>query len=47
MGRAGFPRLKKCKTQPSDGKVMTTVFRDAKGVIMLDILPKRSTITGA
>ena len=25
---------------------MATVFRDAKGVIMLDFLPKRSTITG-
>ena len=28
------------------GKVMATVFWDAKGVIMLDFLPKRSTITG-
>ena len=42
----GSPRPKKFKTQPSAGKVMTTVFRDAKGVIMLDFLPKRSTITG-
>ena len=42
----GFPRPKKFKTQPSDGKVMATVFWDAKGVIMLDILPKKSTITG-
>ena len=25
---------------------MATVFWDAKGVIMLDVLPKRSTITG-
>ena len=25
---------------------MATIFRDAKGVIMLDFLPKRSTITG-
>ena len=32
--------------QPSAGKVMATVFLDAKGVIMLDFLPKRSTITG-
>ena len=43
MGRA-WP--KKFKTQPSAGKVMATVFWDAKGVIMLDFLPKRSTITG-
>ena len=43
VGRAWVP---KAKTQPSAGKVMTTVFWDAKGVIMLDFLPKRSTITG-
>ena len=35
------PRPKKFKTQPSAGKVMATVFWDAKGVIMLDFLPKR------
>ena len=37
---------KKFKTQPSAGKVMATVFWDAKGVIMLVFLPKRSTVTG-
>ena len=42
----GSPRPKKFKTQPSAGKVMATVYLDAKGVIMLYILPKRSTITG-
>ena len=43
----GSPRPKKFKTQPSAGKVMVTIFWDAKGVIMvMDILPKRSTITG-
>ena len=42
----GSPRPKRFKTQPSAGKVMATVFWDAKGVIMLDFLPKRSTITG-
>ena len=42
----GSPRPKNFMTQPSAGKVMATVFWDAKGVIMLDILPKRSTITG-
>ena len=41
----GSPRSKKFKTQPSAGKVMATVFWDAKGIIMLDFLP-RSTITG-
>ena len=40
------PRPKKFKMQPSAGKVMATVFWDAKGVIMLDFLPKRSTIIG-
>ena len=42
----GSRRPKTFKTQPSTGKVMDTVFLDAKGVIMLDFLPKRSTITG-
>ena len=42
----GSPRPKKFKMQPSAGKVMATVFWGAKGVIMLDFLPKRSTITG-
>ena len=42
----GPPRPKKFKTQPSAGKVMATVFWDAKGAFMLDVLPKRSTITG-
>ena len=42
----GSPRPKKFKTQRSAGKMMATVFWDAKGVIMLDFFPKRSTITG-
>ena len=37
----GSPRPNKFKTQPSSGKVMTAVFWDAKGVIMLDFLPKK------
>ena len=41
----GSLRPKKFKTQPSAGKVMATVFWNAKGIIMLDILPKRNTIT--
>ena len=43
----GSQRPKKFKTQPSAGKVMAGVFWDTKGVILLDILPKRSTITKA
>ena len=38
---------KKSKTQPSAGKVMAAVFWDAQGVIMLDFLAKKITITGA
>ena len=41
----GSPRPKKFKTQPSAGKVMATVFKDAQGVIMLDFLAKKRTIT--
>ena len=41
------PRPKKFKTQPSAGKVMATVFWDAQGVITLDFLAKKSTITVA
>ena len=43
----GCPRPKKLKTQPPAGKVMATVFWDAQGVIMLDFLAKKSTITVA
>ena len=43
----GSPRPKKFKTQPSVGKVMVTVFWDAQGVIMLDFLAIKSTITVA
>ena len=43
----GSPRPKKFKTQPSAGKVMATVFWNAQGVIMLDFLAKKSTITVA
>ena len=42
----GSPRPKKFKTQPSAGKVMATVFWDAKALLCWDFLPKRSTITG-
>ena len=42
----GSPRPK-FKTQPSAGKVMAAVFWDAQGVIMLDFLAKKSTITVA
>ena len=43
----GSSRQKNFKTQPTAGKMMATVFWDAQGVIMLDFLAKKSTITGA
>ena len=42
----GSPTPKKFKTQPSAGKLTATVFWDSKGVIIFDVLPKTSTITG-
>ena len=42
----GSPQPMKFKTQPSAGKVMATEFCDVKGVIVLDFLHKRNTITG-
>ena len=43
----GSPRPKKFKTQPFAGKVMANVFWDEQGVIMLDFLAKKRTITVA
>ena len=43
----GSPRPKKFNVQPSAGKVIASVFWEAHGVIMLDFLAKKSTITGA
>ena len=41
----GSPRPKKFKTQPFAGKVMATVFWNAQGVIMLDVLCKFAGLT--
>ena len=41
----GSPRRRKFRTLPSAGMVMPTVFWDTKGVIMLNFIPKRNTIT--
>lgn len=38
------PQKKKFKTVPSAGKVMMTVFWDCEGVILIDVMPKGSTI---
>jgi len=38
---------KKSKVMESAGKVMATVFWDAKGVVLIDYLPHGTTITAA
>ena len=36
----------KFKVQPSAGKIMSTIFWDAEGIIMIDYLEDRKTING-
>ena len=36
-----LPRTKKLKAQKSAGKIMTPVFWDCQGVILVDFLPKK------
>ena len=45
--KPGESAPKRPKTEKSSGKVMTTVFSDAHGVIFIDYLEKGRTITGA
>lgn len=40
------PAPKKFRTQASAGKVMATIFWDTDGVILIDYLPPKTTITG-
>lgn len=40
------PPPTKFRTQPSAGKVLATIFWDAKGVIHIDYLPHKTTVTG-
>ena len=42
----GLPPPKKAKTVPSAGKVMTSVFWDADGIMLIDYLQKGQTING-
>ena len=42
----GSPPPKKFRTQPSASKVMATVFRDSKGIILIDYKPAGTSITG-
>jgi histone-lysine N-methyltransferase SETMAR len=41
------PPPKKARTQPSAGKIMATIFWDAEGIILIDYLPHKTTITGS
>ena len=40
------PPPKKFRTQPSAGKVMATIFWDAKGILLIDYMPPKTTING-
>lgn len=44
--KRGEPPPKKFKTQPSAGKVLATIFWDAEGILMIDYMPPKTTITG-
>src|SRR5260221_2037327 len=43
----GSPSPKKFKVTPSAGKVMITVFWDARGVLLIEFLPNGETINSA
>jgi len=43
--RTSSPKLKKFCTQPSAGKVMLTLFRDDRGVILEHYMPRGNTVT--
>ena len=40
------PAIKKFKTQPSSQKVMATIYWDCEGILMIDYLPQKTTMTG-
>lgn len=44
---ANSPPPRKFHTQPSAGKVMATIFWDCKGVLLVDYLPHKTTMTGS
>ena len=44
--RPGSAPPKKFRTQPSASKVMSTVFWDSKGIILIDYKPAGTSITG-
>jgi hypothetical protein len=42
----GSPPPKKFKVQHSAGKVMATVFWDSEGILLIEYLPRKSTMKG-
>lgn len=42
----GSPPPRKFRTQASAGKVMATVFWDSEGILLVDYMPHKTTITG-
>ena len=42
-----WPPPRKFHTQPSSGTVMATIFWDCKGVLLMDYLPHKTTMTGS
>ena len=44
---ANSPPPRKFRTQQSAGKIMATVFWDCKGVLLVDYLPHKTTMTGS
>jgi len=43
---ASSPSPRKFKVQASAGKIMCTIFRDAEGILLIDFMPQKVTITG-
>jgi len=44
---ASSPNPLKFKIHASAGKIMSTVFWDAKGLLLIDYMPHKASITGA
>jgi len=45
-GNASSPSPQKFKVQASSGKIMCTIFWDAEGILLIDFMPQKVTITG-
>lgn len=43
---ADSPAFKKFKTQPSAQKIMATIYWDNEGILMINYIPKNTTLNG-